>query len=319
MPDTDYYKSLGVSREASAEEIRKAYKKLARQYHPDVKPNDKAAAEKFKEIQQAYDVLGDADKREQYDRYGAAFEQAARGGPRGRTQTWNTGPGGGPVDFSQIFGGEVDLGDLLGGAFGRGGAGAAGFGGGRRATRPQKGQDLNADVTVPFQIAAEGGNHELQMQHDGKAERLSVKIPAGVDNGSVIRLARQGYPGMNGGPAGDLLVRIKVAPHPYFRREGKNLLLDVPVTPTEAALGAKIDVPTLSEGNVLLTIPPGTSSGAKLRLRGKGIVDQKSKQRGDQFVVVKIVVPKELNERAQQLYKELEEAAPLAPRDGLFR
>jgi DnaJ-class molecular chaperone len=316
MPDNDYYKTLGVSRSASADEIRKAYKKLARQYHPDVKPDDKAAAEKFKQIQEAYAVLGDSEKREQYDRYGTTFSGAGPG-PGGRTYTWTSGAGGPrPEDLEQLFGGGIDLGDLFGGAFGRGRAGRGA--GARRRAQPVKGSDINSEIVIPFQVAAEGGRHELQLQRDGKLDRLEVTIPAGVDNGSVIRLAGEGQPGPGGGQAGDLRLTIKVAPHPYFRRDGRDLLLDVPVTPSEAALGAKVEVPTLSEGKVVVTIPPGTSSGTKLRLRGKGVPEKKTGQRGDQFVVVKIVLPKSLDDKTRRLFEDLQRAAPHDPRRGLW-
>ncbi len=173
-------------------------------------------------------------------------------------------------------------------------------------------------IEVPFLVAAEGGTQDLVIDRGGKRERLSVKIPAGLKDGAVIRLAGQGEPGVNGGPPGDLLLTVRVAPHPYFRREGNDVLVDVPVTVTEAALGAKVEVPTLSEGPVLVTIPPGTSSGAKLRLRGKGIRDPKTGIRGDQYVVVKVVVPKQLTERAKSLLKELAEEVPMNPRQGLW-
>jgi DnaJ-class molecular chaperone len=316
MADLDYYKVLGVSRDSSADEIRKAYRKLARENHPDRKPDDPAAAETFKQVQEAYAVLGDPEKREQYDRYGAAFHGANRGGagPQPWTHTWG-GPGGGagagPVDLSDLFGRTFDFEDLFGGA-----AGAAT--GRRGRTRgPRRGEDVRATVRVPFDIAANGGTVDLELQHRGPPERLAVKIPAGVDNGSVIRLAGQGQGSVNGGTAGDLLLTVEVAPHAFFRREGSHLLVDVPVTPSEAALGAKVEVPTLAEGPVVVTIPPGTSSGMKLRLRGKGVVDQQTKQRGDQFVVVKIVVPKQSSDRAKQLYQELADESP-APRAGLW-
>lgn len=314
MPANDYYKSLGVSQDASADEIKKAYRKLAKKYHPDAKPDDAAAAARFKEIQEAFDVLGDDEKRKNYDRFGSAFPHGgARGG---QPFNWSTAGGGqgGPIDMSDLFGqhgGQIDLGDLFGGAFGRGG--------GRRAQpRPQAGEDVTAEVEVPFNVAAEGGSHDIHLSRNGQAEHLSVKIPAGVDSGSVIRLAGQGEPGHAGGPAGDLLITVRVATHPWFRREGTNLLLDLPLTITEATLGAKVEVPTLSEGKVTLTIPPGTSSGAKLRLRGKGIVDRSTKQPGDQLVVVKIVVPGNLSPRAKELVQELETAAPVNPRVGLW-
>jgi curved DNA-binding protein len=319
MAQQDYYDTLGVSRTATADEIRKAHKKLSRKYHPDIN-KEAGASDKFKQVQEAFDVLGDQEKRDQYDRFGTAFPGGA-GGPRGQPFPWAAqggrgGQGQGPVDFSDLFGGQVDLESILGGAFGGGGfPGTRGAAGGR-ATRP--GENFETEVEIPFQFAVEGGKYELSLQRDGKVERLSVKIPAGVDNGSVVRLSGQGHPGAGGGPPGDLLVRIRVAPHPYFRREGSDLLVDVPLSITEAALGAKVDVPTISEGTVTLTIPPGTSSGAKLRLRGKGVVDLSTKKPGDQYVVVRVVVPHNLSDRAKQLLNELAEAAPQSPRQGLW-
>lgn len=307
MPATDFYKTLGVSRTATADEIRKAYKKLARKYHPDVAKDDQDAAKKFQEVQQAYDVLGDTDKRQQYDRFGAGYQGAAGG--QGAGPQWSSG--GGPVDLGDLFGGQFDLNDLFGGG---------GFrpGGGARKPRPRRGSDVQTEIDIPFQLAAGGGQYDLFLNRDGKREQLTVKIPPGVDTGSVIRLAGQGEPGGSGGPAGDLRVTVKVTPHPYFRREGHNLLIDVPLTISEAALGAKVDVPTLSEGNVTVTIPPGTSSGAKLRLRGKGIVDRSTHKPGDQFVVVKIVVPHKIDDRARELLRELETAMPQDPRSNLW-
>jgi DnaJ-class molecular chaperone len=207
----------------------------------------------------------------------------------------------------------VDLGDLFGGAFGGGRGGAAG---GR--TRPRQGEDLTLEITVPFQVAAEGGDHELTLQREGKPERITIKIPPGVDEGGVIRLAGQGQPGANGGAAGDLLITVHIAPHPWFRRDGADLLLDLPLTITEAALGAKVDVPTLSEGTVTLTIPAGTSSGSKMRLRGKGVLDRRTKERGHLYAIVKIVVPQNLTAEAQVLLRKLAEEAPQSPRAGLW-
>jgi DnaJ-class molecular chaperone len=318
MPAADFYKTLGVSREASADEIRKAYRKLVRKYHHDVKPDDKEAAQMFKDVQDAYAVLGDSEKRDQYDRYGAAFQGAGRG-PGGQTYNWSSGPGGGgPIDLSDLFGGQVDLGDLFGKSFGRGGAGGFGAAGRQAAAPPRKGQDVRLEIDVPFQVAALGGDYTLQLQREGKTERLNVKIPAGVDAGSVIRLAGEGHPGPAGGPKGDLLLTTKIAPHPYFRRQGRNLHLEVPVTPSEAALGAKIEVPTLTEGRMTVTVPAGTSTGTKLRLRGKGIPDPKGGTPGDQFVVIKVVVPRDLDEESRSLYRKLAEADPQSPRAGLW-
>ncbi len=306
----DYYEVLGVNRSASPDEIKKAYRKLSRQHHPDVKPGDKEAEARFKEVQEAYAVVGDVDKRKKYDQFGHAFEHAG-GGPGGFN--WGSaGAGGQQFDFEQMFGGGgIDLGDLFGGgAFGRGGRGGK--------ARQQKGQDVEATIQVPFTVAAEGGNHDLSISTNGKTERLTVKVPPGVDTGSVIRLAGQGQPGRGGGPNGDLLVRIQVASHPYFRRDGANILVDVPVSIAEAALGAKVDVPTLSEGLVSLTVPASSSSGTKLRLRGKGVLDAKTKARGDQFAILKVVVPKNLDDTSRELLQQFAARNSGDPRAGLW-
>lgn len=329
MPEIDFYKTLGVSRNASAEEIRKAYKKLARKYHPDLRPGDSDAADQFKKVQQAYSVLGDAEKRVQYDRYGQAFN-AGHSGPY-RT-AWASGPDGThAVDLSDLFnqvfgdglrGGQPGQGaGFEHGSFRPGGArprAEAPFGHGEPFGGAGKGEDIAFEVTVPFQVAAEGGSHGLQIRRGDQTERINVKIPAGVEDGSVIRLAGQGHPDPSGGQPGDLLLTVHVSPHPYFHREGSNLLIDVPVTPSEAALGTKVEVPTLSEGHVTVTVPPGTSSGTKLRLRAKGVLNPKTKQRGDQFVVVKIVVPRETSDAAKKLYRDLAEIEPAAPRAELW-
>jgi len=304
MSKSDFYEVLGVSRTASKDEIRKAYKKLARKFHPDVKPADPEAEKKFAEITEAYDVLSDEEKRKNYDQFGHAFRGGAGGGH----------PFQGFAGAAE-GGASFDLDDILGGMFG----GGRGFGGGRRGQpRSQKGQDARAEITVPFSVAVEGGEHSLTLQHGSKSERLSVRIPAGIDEGQSIRLAGQGNPGIAGGPAGDLIVTVHIAPHPWFRREARNLVVEVPVTPSEAALGAKIEVPTLTEGTVLLTVPPGTSSGAKLRLRGKGVRSHKSDERGDQYVVLKISVPKELSEESRMLYEKLAELNSKNPRADLW-
>lgn len=307
MSNHDYYETLGVAKQASADEIRKSYKKLAREYHPDKNPDDEEAARKFKELQEAYSVLSDDEKRAQYDRFGSAFQGAHPGGGAG-------GWPGGQVDINDILGGGFDLGDLFGGG---------GFGGqqprSRRAARPQAGGDISLEVDISFQTAAEGGSHSVLIQRrDGTEDRQTVKIPPGVTTGSVLRLSGQGEPGVNGGPAGNVRLTLKVASHPYFRREGNNLLVDVPISPTEAVLGGKVNVPTLSEGQISLTIPPGTSSGAKLRLPGYGIADRTTKQKGDQLVVVKIVVPKDLDDTTRGLYQQIADRSPHNPRADLW-
>ena len=311
MPAPDYYETLGVSRTASAEELRKAYKKLARKYHPDANKDDKQAEQKFKEVQQAFEVLGDENKRKQYDQFGAAaFEQM--GGGQGQPFQWSGGAGG--VDLGSLFGGQFDLNDLFGAAGGQPGAG-----GGRRGKRARRGADSQIDVTIPFALAIEGGAHDLQLNRNGKVERLSVKIPAGIETGATIRLSGQGEPGANNGPAGDLLMTVHVAAHPWFRREGTNLQVDVPLTIWEACLGAKVDVPTLSEGFLTVTIPAGTASGAKLRLRGKGVPDRQTGQRGDLFAVVKVVPPSSLTAEAKSKLAEMATEFPYEPRAKLWK
>ncbi len=309
MPAPDYYETLGVSRSATADEIRKAHKKLSRKYHPDANQDDKTAEARFKEVQAAFEVLGDEDKRKKYDQFGhAAFEGG--GMPEGGFR-W---AGGGAPDMGGFFGGQVDLGDLFGGFAGGGNGRRRGNG---RQPRPRKGEDSQVDITVPFTVACEGGSHELQLNRGGTTERLTVKIPAGIDSGAVIRLGGQGQPGHNG-PPGDLLCTVRVAPHPWFRREGQNLLVDVPVSLTEAALGGKVECPTLTEGRVVLTLPPGTPSGAKLRLKGKGVVDRQTGQRGDQFAVIKIVPPTNPSPAVRELLERLAAELQSDPRAGLW-
>jgi len=316
MPQKDYYQILGVSRDATSEQIRKAFKKIARENHPDAKKDDPAAAELFKAAAEAYDVLGDDDKRKKYDQFGENWkhfkdgQSPFAGGAGGGGNPFRSG---GPVDVDlrDLFGGQgaVDLEQIFGGMFG---------GGGRsRAPRARRGEDLTATIQVPFQTAALGGSYDLAFERDGKKEELSIKVPAGIEDGQTIRLGGQGQPGSQGGLAGDLLLTVTVQNHPWFRREGRNVLVEAPVTLTEAALGTRIDVPTLSDGIVSLTLPAGTSSGAKLRLRGKGIASR-SGGRGDQLVQIKIVMPKNLDDASKQLLNEFAEKNPQNPRQGLW-
>lgn len=309
MSNRDYYETIGVSRSASADEIKKAYRKLAKKHHPDANPDDPGAQKKFAEITEAYEVLSDTEKRQKYDQFGSNWSKVGGGGgsPFG-----GFGGGGGGAGF--------DLNDILGGMFGGGGGGSSPFGGGggRRQPRAQNGQNIEAEIRVPFQVGVEGGEHELTLQTGGKVNRLTAKIPAGINDGGKVRLAGQGHPGQGGGAPGDVIVTVKISPHPWFRREGANLLVDVPISPAEAVLGSKVDVPTLSEGTVVMSIPPGTSSGAKLRLRGKGALDRKTGDRGDQLVVVKIVVPKTTSAEVEALYRQVLEAAPENPREGIW-
>lgn len=306
MSDRDYYEVLGVSRSASADEIRKAYKKIAKESHPDRNPDDKSASERFKAAAEAYEVLGDDENRKKYDQFGKYYKQAGQ-------NPFGGGGGGQQVDLGDIFGqGGVDLGDLFSGAFGGGG--------GRRGPRSQpatKGQDLRTAITIAFSLAYHGGTYGLTIQKNGRSETLDVKLPAGIKDGATIRLAGQGHPGVHGGPNGDLLVTVNLSAHPYFRREGDHILLELPVSMTEATLGSKIDIPTMDD-EVTLTIPPGSASGATLRLRDKGFPDTKSGTRGDQRVKIKIVTPKSISDEGRALLEQLDQTDPVTPRDGLW-
>ena len=285
----DYYATLGVSRNATAEEIQKAYRQLARKHHPDMNPDDAQAKEKFQKVQTAFDVLNDPKKRELYDRYGSAYESVAGGG--GGPHPWpETGGGGGP-EF------DVNLEDLFGG--GRGFADLFKQFGGHRSKRPQRraaptrGANIESELTVPFATAVLGGEAQLAVRRgNGPTETIQVKIPPGIEDGKKIRLRGQGEPSPDGGPSGDILLKIHVSPHPYFRRQGKRLDVRVPITLAEAIGGAKIDVPT-PHGKIALKIPPGTSSGKKLRVKGHG-VKSTSGPPGDLFAEVQIVLPKKL-------------------------
>lgn len=302
----DYYKTLEISRTASKDEIRKAYKKLSKKHHPDANVGDEAALQKFKDVQQAWDVLGEDEKRKNYDQYGTPDGPRFSGAP-GDQQYRTRSDDGGEVPF--------DIEELFSGFRSR----QPGAGGARPQEWPVRGQDIRANVEVPFMLAAEGGKYDLRLQRDvSDPETLTVTIPAGIDSGSAIRLAGQGTPGFNGGQSGDLLVSITIAHHPWFKRDGANILLDIPITVTECGLGTKVDIPTLSDGTVTLTVPPGTSSGAKLRLKGKGLRDRRTGNRGDMFAVVKVAAPKELDERSKELLAELSDALEQKPRAGLW-
>lgn len=311
-----------MARDASADAIKKAYRKMARKHHPDVNPGDKTAEKRFKEVQEAYDVLSDQEKRALYDRYGAAgFEGMAAAGPRASASEWTSrfgGQGAETVDFSEFFGG-----------FGHG-QGAEGGGGagifedligrmrGGRAARARAGHDVEAHLTIPFLTAVQGGETTIELQRgDGKRESLVVKIPPGVDSGSRLRLKGRGEPGPKGAPAGDLTILLTVTPHPYFKRDGRDLLVEVPLSVSEALLGASIEVPSLN-GEKTMRIPPGASSGQKLRLRGQGVPASGGKPEGDLFVIVKIAVPKDLDDESRELIAKFAERNPQRPREGLW-
>lgn len=291
----DYYKTLGVSRTATADEIKKAYRKLARTHHPDAGGDEG----KFKEINEAYEVLSDDKKRKLYDQYGTANENHI---PQG----W----GGGSVNVGDIFGGGGAGGfgswaDILEsirhgeGAFGTdwdfGGAG--GFGGARQP-RPRKGQDMNVTLNVTFDEAFKGAEKRVTVRVPGRgeSETLTVKIPAGAVDGGRLRFKGKGGPGENGGEAGDLLITTKIEPHPYYTRKGADVLMDVPVSVAEAALGASVVVPAPDGTKVRVKVPAGTQDDTVLTIRGKGAPKVKGAGSGDLKITVKVVVPKEMNE-----------------------
>jgi molecular chaperone DnaJ len=365
--DKDYYKILGVDRKATAAEIKKAYRKLARKYHPDLNPGDKSAEAKFKEIQEAYSVLSDSKKRSQYDQFGFVGEQP----PPGTGQRpYSSGFEG--FDFSG--GGASPFSDLFESIFGGASRAGTGFG-------PERGEDLHYAMKIGFEDAINGfqtriqltrlvacpqcggtgyvqtsgsrpcpscgGTGRVQMQRGfmkfsttcptchgsgvsrgaecrnchgqgliQKTELISIKIPAGVDSGSKVRVPGKGNTGRNGGPPGDLFISIEVAPHTFFRREGANIYVKLPITVPEATLGAKIEVPTLY-GKTTIKIPPGTKSGQKFRLKEKGAPVPGRRTRGDEFVEVSIVPPPFNDQRIRELMRELESLSGENPRDKM--
>ena len=374
---TDYYELLGVPRKASAKDIRNAFRKLARKYHPDLNPGDKAAEEKFKQLQEAYDVLSDSKKRQMYDQYGFYSENVPPGG-------YGAGPEGAGSDVNFNFEGF----DFGGGS----GAGAGGgsfrdlfssFFGGRGGSAVQEeaeeGADLEYRIEIDFWDAVRGAVKKIQItrldtcqtchgtgaigspqvcptcqgsgtiqQAAGKmrfnvpctrcggtgklrtacktcggegrvrnTETIDVRIPAGVANNGRVRVPGKGNAGTMGAPAGDLYLSVEVKPHAFFERRGNDLYTKIPVTVSEATLGAKIEVPTI-DGRSLVRIPPGTNSGKTLRLKEKGVPSARNGERGDQYVEIQVVVPPPTDERVRNLMKELEHVAPENPRKDLF-
>lgn len=368
--EKDYYAVLGVPKTATAEEIKKAYRKLARQYHPDTNPGDTAKETKFKEVSEAYDILSDSKRRKEYDEARTLFGTGV-GGQR-------PGGGGFPFDFGDLFGGTAGqqagggagerLGDLFGGLFNRGGTRPTGA-----TTRPRRGQDIESEVTLSFTEAVEGSTVSLRLtssaactacsgtgakagttprvcptcEGTGAASRnlgnfafsepcrdckgrgllvddpcpvcegsgrakstrtIQARIPAGVADGQRVKLKAKGAPGENGGPAGDLYIQTHVKPHAVFGRSGDNLTITVPVTFTEAALGAEIKVPTLKSMPVTLRIPAGTPNGRTFRVRGRGVT-RKDGTKGDLLASVEVVVPKTLDDKSRELLSEFNTAA----------
>ena len=365
MPEQkrDYYEVLGVSKGASDDEIKRAYRKLAKKYHPDMNPGDKEAEAKFKEVNEAYSILSDSEKRARYDQFGHAGVDPNYGAG---------GPGGGFGGFDM---GDIDLGDIFGSFFG---GGFGGFGGSASSRRngPQKGESLRASLTISFEEAAFGCEKEINLnrteeceachgsgaepgttaetcpdcrgtgvvrvqQRTGgfafsstapcsrcrgtgkiihtpckacggsgsvkKSKRVTVSIPAGIDDGQAISLRGQGNAGKNGGPAGDLIVAVHVKPHPQFHRDGTTVLYEQPVTFYQAVMGAELEIPTI-DGKVKYNLPAGTQTGTTFRLRGKGIPELRGRGRGDQYVTVRVQVPTSLNGEQKEALRAFAEA-----------
>ncbi len=336
---TDLYAVLGVARDADADTIKQAYRKLARELHPDV--NDAPEAEeRFKEVSEAYTVLSSPERRAAYDEFGDLaldpnfdLEKAREmrdafgaGGfdPAGFTGAFTGGFAGGfgpGADAEFANGGFADLDDLLGGLFGglRGG-GLRGDGLRGDGPRRRRGPDRVAELELDFVEAALGSEQRLTLsavESPGATETLTVRIPAGVADGGTIRLAGKGAPGFDGGPPGDLRVRVRVRPHRLFRREGRDIHLELPITVSEAALGADIEVPTL-DGRVKLRVPPGTDGGSRLRLRGKGIPATRGGAAGDLYVQVRIRVPRDPDDETRAALEKLADAGPHGLRDDLL-
>ena len=309
----DYYETLGVSKTASDDEIKSAFRKLARKYHPDVAKDKKTAEEKFKQINEAYEVLSDPEKRKKYDQLGANWNQpggfqpppdwgAQQGQPGGGFYRYGGGDGGVEFEFNgtgfsdffeQFFGGGRGRSAFGGGGFGRGQMGA------------ERGNDVEADIMVPLEEAFHGAKRTISLRRAGsnKVETYQVKIPRGVREGQRIRLAGQGEAGERGGKSGDLFLRLRLQRHPDFTVEGSDLIHEVKIAPWQAVLGTELKVPTL-EGAVKLKIPPGTQGGQRFRLRERGLPGVSGK-RGDLYVVVQINIPKKITERERELWREL--------------
>jgi curved DNA-binding protein len=313
MARKDPYDILGVKRGASEAEIKAAYRRLAKQHHPDRNPGDKKAEGRFKEVQAAYEVLGDKERRKQYDRFG-------EGGPRPDFAHWNQhqhARGGRQDGFD--FGDMGDLSSIFEQFFGgRGGSvGGRRRGGGTATMRPStRGADIEVEVRLSFDEAARGAARRIDLSdpRTGGSDRIEFRVPPGVSDGQRVRVKGKGQPGEAG--RGDLMIRCRIAPHPWFRRAGLDVYLDLPLSIAEATLGAKVDVPTL-DGVTTLSVPPGASSGAKLRLRGKGVHDPRAGSTGDMYAVVKVVAPRDLSERARELLGQFAAEVRQDPRKDL--
>jgi DnaJ-class molecular chaperone len=327
MEFKDYYQTLGVTKSASDKEIKQAFRKLARKFHPDVNPGDKSAEARFKEINEAYEVLGDPAKRKKYDELGAnwrMYEQAQEqgqpfgspygfGGGPGQGGAWTINMGGGPggyrtmtqEEMQELFGNEDPFSDFFRTFFGGGGGGPREPGRGRGRSRSQKGQDIEHEVELTLEEAYHGATRRMSIKEGGHARSVDVRIPVGVKDGSRVRAAGEGAAGSNGGAAGDLYLRVRVRPHPVFERKGDDLYTHVAVPVTTAVLGGEAQVPTIT-GSVRLKIPEGTQNGQVFRLKGHGMPQVgRSDDRGDLYATVDVQLPRALTKDQRSHYEAL--------------
>lgn len=301
MANKDYYEILGVQKNAAEDEIKKAYRNLAKKFHPDLHPGNKAMEAKFKEINEAYAVLGDPKKRSDYDLTGSVpFEPGMGGGG------WPPGAGGGRYeDFEPGFGGFEDIFSEVFGTRGR-----------RRGI--QRGEDLDYNIEIEFMQAVKGVELKFTVSRRNGSEPLTVKIPPGVNVGSRVRVPGKGDTGWEGGPNGDLYLIIKnIKPHAYFKRDGSDIYLDLPITIKEAILGADVKVPTV-DNETTIKVPHGIQGGQKLRIKGKGVYGLHEHERGDQYVVINITVPKKIGQESKDLLEEFTRLNPDDPRKSLW-
>jgi len=317
----DYYKVLGVSKGATVDEIKKAYRKLARKYHPDVNLDNPGAEEKFKGIGEAYEVLKDPQKRQRYDQLGANWKQYANTGwpGGGKSYSYDFGEGRG-FNFEDMGGGFSDFFEMFFGTsadqrFSRSDFGNN-FGGGRSGTFARKGQDLQSAIEISLREAYTGTRRSMRLQKEGKTRTVNVKIPKGIKDGGKIRLAGEGGPGQGGGPGGDLYLTVNVSQNNIIKRKGDDLYIEIPVTIKEAYFGGKIDIPTF-DGKVDMKLPKGTQSGRTLRLRGKGMPGIKGGKYGDLYVKTRIVFPEKMSSKQKKQFEGFLKDYDENPRDNI--
>jgi curved DNA-binding protein len=322
MDFKDYYATLGVAKTATDKELKQAYRKLARKYHPDVNPGDKSAEAKFKEINEAYEVLGDPEKRRKYDELGAnwrMYEQAERaGGPNPFEQGgWTVNVGGGPGGFRtmteeemrEIFGTENPFSDFFNTFFG-GAESEPGRRGRSGRSRSRRGRDLEQEIELTLEEADQGVTRRLSIKHDGHARTVDVRVPPGVGDGSRVRVSGEGERGGGGGTSGDLYLRVRLQPHPVFERKGRDLYTKVSVPLTVAVLGGEVDVPALGGRTLRLKVPPTTQNGQVFRLRGQGMaLSGKAGERSDLYATLEVQLPKQLSAEERQHFEALAQLA----------